>query len=153
MASLGESFGTILCVSRTSLLCIGSITVGKSNHLFYCNHIACMMYNESLENPVLDFFESGKEFTEVGGVGVGITSLGNCFAEYVHSLIGGELIIVEEMYASSPCFTVVLKTGESTKPVNDFILTFLTTWLQLPSPCLAPILVEFYQFCCSILVL
>lgn len=108
-------------------------------------------FNESFENPVLDFFESGKEFTEVGGVGMGITSC-NCFAECIHNLICGDLRIVGK-YASSLCFTVVLKTGESTKPVNDFILTFLTTWLQLSSPYLAPISVGFYQFCCKILVL
>lgn len=33
-------------------------------------------FNESFANLVLDCTESGKEFTEVGGIGIWITSLG-----------------------------------------------------------------------------
>lgn len=76
MAPSGGTFGMI-CVSRTSLLCTGSI--GKTRHLCYFNRRACMVYNsfnESFANLVLDCTESGKEFTEVGGIGIWITSLG-----------------------------------------------------------------------------
>lgn len=77
----GRDFIMILCVSRTSLLCTGSIPAG--------NHIVCMMYNsfnEKFANLVLDFTESGKEFTEVRTIGVWIKSLRNCFVEYIYFL-------------------------------------------------------------------
>lgn len=78
MAPFGGTFGMI-SVSGTSLLCTGSIPVGKTRHLCYFNRIACMVYNsfnESFAKLILDCTESGKEFTEVGGIGIWITSLG-----------------------------------------------------------------------------
>lgn len=149
----------ILCVSRTNLLCTGSIPVGKSSHLFYCNRIACIVYNsfnEGFANPVLDLTESGKEFTEVGGIGIWITSLSNCFAEYIYSPIWNPVVcsaLQRRCTHTASCFTVILKRGESVKTVNGFILTFSVTWMQLPSPSLVPIWAGFYQFCGRILIL
>lgn len=114
------------------LLCTGSIPLGKSSHLFYCNCIACRVYNsfnKSFANPVLDFTESGEGFTELGGIGIW-TSLGNCFAEYSYRLLWNPVVcsaLWRRCMHTVLCFTVILKRGESVKTVNGFILTFSAT--------------------------
>lgn len=97
----------ILCVSRTNLLCTCPISVGKSSHLFYCNCIVYNSFNESFANPVLGLNESGIEFTEVGDVGIWITSLDNCFAECISSLIWNPVVCSEKLYV----YSLILHSG------------------------------------------
>lgn len=65
--------------------------------------MVCISFSESFANPVLDFTESDKEFTAVGSIGIWITSLGNCFAEYIQSDLEScdVLSLVEEVHGYS----------------------------------------------------